>query len=171
MDEKEEKIKLAQELRKKINLIVSTQVRPMREKYHKTLTEIAELLCPFKAEDIVILPNGKKGIITQVDYTSLDYEFQEEFGEVLGISTLTKDDFNYLFSYTEDNKKFDLTWKISGLRLKKNDKPGLVRFSDLSPLYHIIDVQNNKISDKPMSAFMGSDNIAFFDTSDISDMI
>lgn len=171
MEEKEIKLKYAQKLREEVNNIVISVVKPKREEYIKTLNEIADLLCPFNVNEIIILPNGKKGIINKISYLSLDYEFQESIRESMGYPGLQEDDFDYLFSYVVDKKKFAITWQISGFRLKKDAKPGLISFKELSPIYHNIDAHKKEIKNKPLSNFMDLNSMAILDASNPNELI
>ncbi|MDD3107233.1 MAG: hypothetical protein PHP65_05500, partial [Bacilli bacterium] len=108
-----------QNIRKKLNNLLLKEVIPLRDEIHLLLKKEAVHICPFNLNDIITLENGKKGIITEIDYYSLDYKFYaDKF-----ISYSFKDDDilpEYLIDYSFDDKKFSITWEISGLRLRKN---------------------------------------------------
>lgn len=160
------KIKEIQLLRKELNDIITNKVIPKREKLNNLLSEQAKLICPFKLDDIITLNNGKKGIIKEIKYHSIDYEFNENIDQENDfypsfINTL--DEIEYKYAYFVDNKEFSITWSISGFRMKnKNTEIGKISFRDITPVNYIIDKKNKSVKEKPLSGYMGLDELTLF---------
>jgi hypothetical protein len=147
-----------QQSRRELKKLILEQVIPAREKLDNLLNEEAKRICPFKIEDVITLDNGKKGVIKEIKYFSLDYEFRNEIDNEFSNFIQGLDDIGYLYAYIVDDKKFSITWSISGLRLKKNGDVGQVTFSNLSPDRYLVDVAGKRISAKPLKDLVGIDS-------------
>ena len=150
-----------QNLRKEINTLLTNKLFPLRSEFKSMLKNEAIRLCPFKIDDVITLDNGKKGIIKDIDYYSLDYEFNENkfIPSYSDYDVLPE----YLFDYSLDNNNFSITWEISGLRLKKNGKVGKISFVGISPMDYIIDKENKTVKSKGLRNYMDDREIAYFD--------
>lgn len=164
--EKKQKIKEIQILRRELNNLISNQIIPKREKLNMLLNEQAELLCPFKTNEIITLNNGKKGIITEILYHSIDYDFNENVDEENNFYSdfVNKlDEIEYKFAYNLDDKEFSITWSISGFRMKNKDTEiGKISFGNITPINYIVDVKNKSIKDKPLKGYMDLDELTIF---------
>lgn len=153
-----------QELRLALTKLIQEQIIPMRDRLDELLNKEAEIICPFKKGEIIILDNGKKGKITDINYLSLNYDFATDENEVDFFNYLPKlDEIEYKWAYLVDNKKFSITWKISGFRLNKEDKVGKLRFVNINPISFLIDKDEKKVTTKSLSEYMGQDNITLFE--------
>jgi|GEM_PF-2560581 len=162
--EKQEKIEQIQNLRKELSDLIVKKVRPTREKLDKLLQEQAHKICPFKINDIITLNNGKKGIITEINYHSLDYNFAEEEQNEFDTDFIHKvNEIEYRFAYSVDKEEFSITWSISGFRMKNNDtEVGKIRFQGISPIHFIVNKEEMTITDKPLSKYMNLNDMTIF---------
>ena len=143
-----------QETRAKLKKIILEEIKPIRKKLDDLLNEQAKLLCPFKIDDLITLDNGKKGIIKEISYHSLNYDFmpQEDFEFF--------DEITSIYAYSSDDKEFSITWQCSGLRMIQNDNVvGKVKFSEISPDRFNIDIDNKKVTQKSLNSLV--DNMDF----------
>lgn len=154
-----EKIKQnIQDTRAELKKIIVEQVKPMRAKLDNLLKEEAKRICPFEEDEIITLDNGKKGIIKEIDYRSLNYDFGNDNEFSLSEKM---DDVDYVYAYIFDEKEFSITWKLSGLRMIINGTEiGKVPFSGISPDRFNIDVTSKTISQKPLKDLL--DNMDWF---------
>lgn len=153
-----------QKLRHELTKLIQEQIIPMRDRLDELLNKEAEKICPFKKGEIIILDNGKKGKITDINYLSLNYDFAIDENDVDLVNYLPKlDEIEYKWAYLVDNKKFSITWKISGFRLNKEDKVGKLQFVNINPISYLIDKDEKKVTKKSLSEYMGQDNISLFD--------
>lgn len=153
-----------QELRHALTQLIQGQIIPMRDRLDELLNIEAEIICPFKKGEIIILDNGKKGKITDIKYLSLNYDFSTDENSIDISDYLPKlDEIEYKWAYSVDNKKFSITWQISGFRLNKEDKVGKLRFVDINPIGFLIDKDEKKVTKKSLSEYMGQDNFTLFD--------
>jgi len=151
-------LKLIQNLRKKLNSLLINKVIPLRDELQMMLKNEAERICPFNVDDIITLDNGKKGIVKEIDYYSLDYEFYyEQFNLPSSHNDIISEE---LFDYSLDNKRFSITWQISGLRLKKSGDIGKISFAYISPVNYIIDKENKIVKSKNLNDYMANQEIA-----------
>lgn len=152
-----------QELRHTLTKLIHEQIIPMRDRLDVLLNKEAEIICPFKKGEIIILDNGKKGEITDINYLSLNYDFSTD-ENALGIFDYSPklDEIEYKYAYLVDNKQFYITWKISGFRLNKEDKVGKLRFVDINPISFLINKVEKKVTKKSLFQYMGQDNITLF---------
>lgn len=105
--------------------------------------------------EIITLDNGKKGIIKEINYHSLNYDFDkdEEFDFIERF-----DDIEYIYAYMLDDKEFSITWSMSGLRMIKNGtEEGKVSFRDISPDMFEIDIANKSIKRKSLNSLVADD--------------
>lgn len=149
-----------QEIRKKLNDIITNTVRPLREQLDELLNNEAKKICPFSIDDEITLDNGKKGVVKMITYYSLDYKFSK-FNEFDGFSNLFEtDNIDDYYAYEIDNKEFSITWRISGLRMiKNNTEVGKVVFNDISPVAFDVDNENMTVSRKKLNTMV--DNADF----------
>ena len=109
------------------------------------------------------MDNGKKGVVTEISYFSLNYDFSDnEFEDAFGDFSKV-DDIEYVHAYSVHNKEFSITWNISGLRLKKDNKPGKLRFVGINPMNFIINKQSKSVKQKDINDYMGQNDISIFD--------
>lgn len=156
-----------QKARKELTHLIVNKVKPLRQHLDHILNIEAEKLCPFKLNEIITLDNGKMGKIAEIKYYSMDYDFYEDeeskdFSEIF----LDKpDDINYKYSYCLDDKKFSITWEISGYRMiKNNTEVGKTRFVGINPAHFIIDEANKSIIRKNLSDYITEpDHLLFLD--------
>lgn len=154
-----------QKVRKELTHLIVNKIKPLRQKLDDLLNREAEKLCPFKLEEIITLDNGKKGKIKEIRYYSIDYEFYEdEDSREFSAQFLDKlDDIHYKYSYSLDDKKFSITWEISGYRMiKNNTEIGKTRFVGINPAHFIIDVPNKSISRKNLPDFISDPSHLLF---------
>lgn len=153
-------MKEIQKIRKELNDIITNTVRPLRANLDELLNNEAKKICPFSIGDEITLDNGKKGIINEITYYSLDYQFSK-FNEFDGLSDLFENDnIDDSYSYEIDNKEFSITWRISGLRMiKNNTEVGKVVFHDISPVDFDVDKDNLTVTRKKLNAMI--DNADF----------
>ena len=154
-----------QTLRKELTDLINNRINPIKEELDELLNEQAKNICPFKIGDIIILENGKKGKIEQINYHSLNYSFYENEDEDDFYSSFTNklevDDYQY--SYEVDDKSFSITWKISGLRMiKKDTEIGKIRFSGITPIHFIIHEKDKRIEAKQLTDYMSDNSITHF---------
>lgn len=156
-----------QKVRKELTHLIVNKVKPLRQQLDDLLNKEAEKLCPFKLDEIITLDNGKMGKIAEIKYYSMDYDFYEDeesrdFSEMF----LDKlDDIQYKYSYSLDDKKFSITWEISGYRMiKNNTEVGKTRFVGINPAHFIIDKANKSISRKNLQDYITDpDHLLFMD--------
>lgn len=145
-----------QEARAKLKQLILDEVQPMRKMLDDLLNKEAERLCPFAVGDIIILDNGKKGIIKEIGYYSLNYDFDEseEFDFIERF-----DDIEYIYAYMLDDKEFSITWSMSGLRMINNGtEEGKVRFKDISPDMYEIDIANKTVKRKTLNSLVADED-------------
>lgn len=160
----EAKMKI-QETRAKLKKVIVESVKPIRAELDNLLKEEAQRLCPFKIDEVIVLENGKKGIIGDIDYHSLNYFFRRDDDFTFAGQM---DDVDYVYAYELDEKEFSITWKISGLRMINNgNEIGKVPFRDISPDRYNIDIKNKTVSQKPLSDFLANTLDFMTDFSDI----
>jgi hypothetical protein len=152
-----------QNLRKELTEIIINQIKPKRDKLDKLLNKEAERLCPFSINDIITLENGKRGIITEINYYSLDYpffvnKFTDTFDRYLEV-----DEIEYKYAYSVDNKTFSITWNISGLRLKNDGTPGKIKFIDINPINYNINKKSKSVKHKDLNDYMSNADISLFE--------
>ncbi|NOU60809.1 hypothetical protein [Marinifilum caeruleilacunae] len=145
-----------QEARAKLKQLILDEVKPMRKKLDDLLNKEAERLCPFAVGDIIILDNGKKGIIKEINYYSLNYDFGE--GEEFDFIERF-DDIEYIYAYMLDDKKFSITWSVSGLRMINNGtEEGKVPFRAISPDKYEIDISNKIVKRKTLNGLVADED-------------
>lgn len=144
-----------QALRKELVSMIEHKVKPLKRKLEELLIAEAVRLCPFSIGDIITLDNGKLGKITTIKYKSLDYGFQEDEEDLYSFFPKDVTDIEYRFAYEIDDRKFSITWSISGFRMiQNNTKPGLTRFVDINPAYYLIDKENNSVRRKNLDSYL-----------------
>lgn len=156
-----------QNLRKELTELITDKIKPIRKELDELLKIEAQRICPFKKGDIITLENGNKGEITHIDYHSLDYEFYiNEENKSFYLDFINKVDVTeYIYAYKVDNKKFSITWKISGKKMINNgSETGKRNFKDITPADFLIDEQNKKITPKPLPAIMQLGYMSFFES-------
>jgi hypothetical protein len=152
-----------QRLRKEIIDIFDNQIRPKRERLDELLNIEAEKICPFSKGEIIILDNGKKGVIKEITYHSLNFESLNQENNFIA-NDLNVDKIDYIYTYSIDNNKISITWNISGIRLNKDNNPGKNRFVDINPVNFIIDEKNKSVKHKDLNDYMGKEHISNFDS-------
>jgi hypothetical protein len=152
-----------QELRKELTKIIQNHVIPMRDKLDLLLNKEAVKICPFAINDTITLENGKQGIVTEIKYLSLDYEFATDSENEMFDFLPKMDEIEYKYAYSVDDKTFSITWTISGFRLNKDGEIGKVKFVGINPINYIINKEEMKISRKQMQNYMTQDNFLQFD--------
>ncbi|NTW73100.1 MAG: hypothetical protein HGA49_12785 [Eubacteriaceae bacterium] len=152
-----------QELRKELTDFIINRVKPIRDRLDELLNEEAKKICPFSINDIIILDNGKEGIIKEINYYSLNYDFSDNKFIDKFSNYLEVDEIEYKYAYTVDNKKFSITWNISGLRMRKDGTEGKKIFTDINPVSHIIDKHSKIVKQKDLNDYTGNTDIRFFE--------
>lgn len=145
-----------QETRAKLKQLILEEVKPARKKLDDLLNQEAEKLCPFAIDDIITLDNGKKGMIKEIKYHSLNYDFMED-NEFDLIERF--DEIEYIYAYILDDREFSITWSISGLRLINNEtEVGKIPFRDISPDMFEIDIPNKIVNRKTLNKLVADED-------------
>ena len=155
-----------QSLRRELTDLINNRINPIKEQLDKLLNEQAKNICPFKIGDVIILENGKRGKIEEINYHSLNYTFykNEDENDLYSGYTNKLDVDDYQYSYEVDDKSFSITWKISGLRMiKKDTEIGKIRFNGITPIDFIINEKDKRIEAKALNDYMSANSITHFE--------
>lgn len=155
-----------QRLRKELAILIKEKVKPLKQELDNLLVNEAIRLCPFSIGDVIILDNGKKGIINNIDYYTLDYDFKLEHDHAYpDFFPKQECDIDYKFAYQIDDGQFSITWKFSGLRMIQNDtKVGKTSFTDINPVNYLIDKENKSVKSKNLNEYIDNvESILFLD--------